>query len=210
MQVDSMGFTPTVIAQKKILNLIKKSGLNVREIAEIRKMPYTTVRESLNIPGRLTIDHLAWYAEYFGVTADYLLFEKETDKDLKDIGINFRMAREGAELSLENAQQKLGVTSILLDLIEQGKVDASVSLLRNAIVKYGVSPDFLLGAADANENSELINALFKDVRFLLTCQDIYRRSDLKVLFTTLRRLSDDELQKLGQVVDNIIDLFIKA
>jgi transcriptional regulator with XRE-family HTH domain len=210
MPVARTDSTAAEVAQKKILGLLKKNGLSIKKVAEMREIPYSSVREALKIPGRLTVDQLAWYAEHFGVTADYLLSEGGLHEDMRDIGLNFKMAREGAEVSFTDAQKMLGVSGALLDLIERGEADASVGLLRKAVKNYGVSYDFILGATDSNEDVELLNVLFRDVRFLLTCQDLYRRPILKALFTSLRRLSDDELQKLVQVVDGIINLFLKV
>lgn len=193
--------------QNKIKKMLARNGINVKVIAEMTHLPYSTVRDSLNIAGRLNISWLNWYADYFGTTTDYLLAR---DKPDKIIGENFQFAREHAGLSLKAAQEDFGTTVYALNAIETGEMDAPLLFLRKAVDSYHVPSDFILGVAEQSMDTEIITALFRDIKFLLICQDIHRNNQLRRLFTILRGLSDNELIRLTKVIEHLVNEWILA
>ena len=191
--------------QNKIKMMLTQSSINVKDIANITQIPYSTVRDTLNITGRLNIPWLKWYADHFGTTADYLLMRDNPDKK---IGVNFQAAREHAGLSLKDAQEQLETTEYALDVIEKGEMDAPLRLLRKAAESYQVPSDFLLGADEQSTDTEIITTLFRDIKFLLICQDIHRRQELRKLFSMLLGLSDSELGRLTKVIEHLVNEWI--
>jgi transcriptional regulator with XRE-family HTH domain len=194
-------------AQNKIKRMLIQSGINVKDIATDTDIPYSTVRDSLNITGRLNLPWLHWYADHFGVTADYLLSRDHPDQN---IGDNFKAAREHAGLSLKDAHGPLGTSEYALDAIEKGEMEATVRVLWHAVEEYHVPSDFVLGVTGQSKDTEIITALFADIKFLLICQDIHGRQELRRLFTMLRGLSDKELGRLIKVIEHLINDWIAA
>ncbi len=191
--------------QNKIKKMLTQSGTNVKDIANITQIPYSTVRDSLNINGRLNIPWLNWYANHFGATTDYLLMRDNPDKK---IGANFQAAREHTGLSLKDAHRHLGTTEYALDAIEKGEMEAPLCVLRKAAESYQVPSDFLLDADEQNADTEIITTLFRDIKFLLICQDIHRRQELRKIFSMLRGLSDSELGRLTKVIEHLVNEWI--
>jgi transcriptional regulator with XRE-family HTH domain len=192
-------------AQNRIKRMLAQSGLSVKDIANQTHIPYSTVRDSLNITGRLNIPWLNWFADRFGITTDHLLSRDHPDQK---IGENFKLAREHAGLSLKDAHGPLGTSEYALDTVENGEMEAPVHVLRKAVAEYQVPADFILGVTEQSRETEIITALFRDIKFLLICQDIHSRQELRRLFTMLRGLSENELGRLAKVIEPLVNEWI--
>jgi transcriptional regulator with XRE-family HTH domain len=193
--------------QNRIKKMLAQSGLNVKDIANETHIPYSTVRDTLNVTGRLNIPWLNWFADHFGATADHILSRDRPDQK---IGENFKLAREHAGFSLKDAHKLLGTSEYALDAIENGEMEAPVHVLRKAVEEYQVPADFILGMAEQNRDTEIITALFRDIKFLLICQDIHSRQELRRLFAMLRGLSENELGRLAKVIEQLVNEWIAA
>lgn len=191
--------------QNKIKNIISQSGLSVKDIAAETQIPYSTVRDSLNITGRLNIPWLNWYAEHFGITTDFLL---SRDKPCKNIGGNFKLAREHADMSLKDACRRLVASEFALDAIEKGEMEPPVHVLQKAVEEYQVPSEFILGITEQSKDADIITDLFRDIKFLLICQDIHRRPELRELFSLLRGLSENELKRLVKLIEYLVNEWI--
>jgi transcriptional regulator with XRE-family HTH domain len=184
-------------AQAKIKEILEREDLSVKKISSEKQLPYTTVRDVLHTPGRLNVPWLDWYAGFFGTTTDYLL---SRDNPNKETGENFRLARENADLSLKESCGLLGISEYALRAIEAGEMEAPLSIFKKAIGVY------ILGTEQDGQgnDAEIFTSIFRDIKFLLTCQDIHKRPQMKKLFSMLRVLSDDELSRLSRVVEPLL------
>jgi transcriptional regulator with XRE-family HTH domain len=190
-------------AQAKIKEILEREDLSVKKISSEKQLPYTTVRDVLHTPGRLNVPWLDWYAGFFGTTTDYLL---SRDNPNKETGENFRLARENADLSLKESCGLLGISEYALRAIEAGEMEAPLSIFKKAIGVYQVPPEYILGTEQDGQgnDAEIFTSIFRDIKFLLTCQDIHKRPQMKKLFSMLRVLSDDELSRLSRVVEPLL------
>jgi transcriptional regulator with XRE-family HTH domain len=155
----------------------------------------------------LSIPWLDWYADHFGATTDHLLTRDNPDKK---IGENFKLAREHAGLTLKDAHGRLDTTEYTLNAIEKGDMEAPFHVLQKAVKEYQVPSDFILGVTEQSSDTEIITTLFRDIRFLLICQDIHRRQELRRLFSMLRGLSDNELGRLTKVIEHLVTEWISV
>ena len=113
-------------AQKRIIGILKNAGISIKDVANETQTPYSTVLEMLTKPGRLSVSWLAWYADFFGITTDYIL---SRDNPNKEIGNSLKTAREHAGLSLKDAHKLLGTSECALETIEEGEMDAPLSVV---------------------------------------------------------------------------------
>ena len=67
-----MRFSPDT-AGKKIRELREKKGITQKELATARKMTQSTIAKQESGATAIGEEGLCWYADYFGVSADYLL-----------------------------------------------------------------------------------------------------------------------------------------
>ena len=186
--------------QAKIREMLDSEGISVKSISAERQVPYTTVRDNLHMPGRLNVLWLDWYASLFGTTTDYLL---SRDQPNKEVGEKFRLARENAGLSLAEASSLLDTTEYALKSIEAGEMEPFLSTFQKAVEVYQVPPEYIL-ATGQGADEESIASVLRDINFLLTCQEIQKRPDLKKLISMLRPLSDDDLVRLSRVIEPIL------
>lgn len=193
-------------AQNKIKKILEYGGINVKDIAQETQMPYSTVREMLSKPGRLNIPWLTWYASFFGTTTDYLLSRDRPDQE---IGNRLKQAREHAGLSLKEAHERLGISEYALDAIESGAMEAPLSVLRKAAEGYKIPYEFIMGSTGQAQEAEIITTLFQDIKFLLICQDIHQRPELRKTFALLRGLPDKELSRLSRVIEHLVREWIE-
>jgi transcriptional regulator with XRE-family HTH domain len=194
-------------AQNKIKKMLAQGGLNVKDIANETHIPYSTIRDALNVTGRLSIPWLSWYADHFGATTDYLLSRDNPDNNIAE---NFKLAREHAGVTLKDAHGRLDTTEYALNDIENGDMEAPFHFLQKAVMEYQVPSDFILGVTEQSSDTEIITTLFRDIRFLLICQDIHRRQELRRLFSMLRGLSDNELGRLTKVIEHLVNEWISV
>ncbi len=194
-------------AQNRIKMILDHGGINIKDIANETQIPYSTVREMLSRPGRLNIPWLIWYASFFGTTTDYLL---SRDKPNKEIGSSLRLAREHAGISLKEAHELLGTSEYALEAIEKGEMEAPLSVLQKAVEEYRLPYEFIMGSADQAQDVTIITTLFRDIKFLLICQDIHKRPELQKTFSLLRGLPDKELGRLSKVIEYLVSEWIEA
>ena len=67
-----MKFSPDT-AGKKIRELREKKGITQKELATARKMTQSAIAKQESGATAIGEEGLCWYADYFGVSADYLL-----------------------------------------------------------------------------------------------------------------------------------------
>ena len=80
-----MSFSPDTPG-KKIRELREKKGITQKELAAARKMTQSAIGE----------EGLCWYADYFGVSADYLLGRTDVPETASRSPAGFRAGAEGA------------------------------------------------------------------------------------------------------------------
>jgi transcriptional regulator with XRE-family HTH domain len=189
-------------AQKRIIGLLKHAGISIKDVADEARTPYSTAREMLTKPGRLSIPWLNWYAGFFGITTDYIL---SRDNPNKEIGNSLKAAREHDGLSLKDAHKLLGTTECALEAIEVGEMEAPLSVVQKAVGLYGIPSDFIIGSTTQVQDAVIPAALFTDIRFLLICQEIHKKPELIKIFSMLNRLQDKDLVRLSKVIELLVN-----
>ena len=90
-----MKFSPDT-AGKRIRELREKKGITQKELAAARKMTQSAIAKQESGATAIGEEGLCWYADYFGVSADYLLGRTDVPETASRGPAGFRAGAEGA------------------------------------------------------------------------------------------------------------------
>lgn len=148
-----------------------ESGLSQQELAKIVGKSQQAVNlweKGVNDPG---LDSLVKLANFFKVSADYLLGRIDDRPAHTIFGLRLKRLRVQKELNTKTVAKRLGLEETHINTYEQGVMIPSKNIVGRLACFYNVSPDYLLGLTDDpdpldNPNDDPTLILAREIEYL--------------------------------------------